>query len=310
MSTPRPAPAPATLILLAALCLSAHGPAPAASATTATRQTPSAAPSSIIFAVERYADGNEIIDPVAVVRGGSFSPPPGGMDNDGTPQAQRAEEEFVKEFYRPGREYRVLFGGGEAGRARVVEYGEQGCVGMVAQAKVETPARLGGPVAALATDSASFGRGAGTRRAPTTEERAAAVALARKILGQKRVPAGVVSQMEVNNLTAVDTDGDGRQELVGSFVVMSAQGARYALFLVAARGAQTTVTLTPALAWFKKSGEADTEYRQLVDVLDVDGDGVAEIFVRNIYYESHDYSVYKRSGNTWRVVYTGAGGGC
>lgn len=309
MSIPRHASQAATLLLLAALCLSTSGPTHFTSAAQ-TRQTTPAASSSIIFAVERYADGQEIIDPLVIVRGGRFSEPPGGMGNDGTPQGQRAEAEFVKEFYRPGREYRVLFGGGEAGTARVVEFTEPGCVGMVAKATLKTTARLGGPVEALATDSATYGRGTGTRRAPTAEERAAAIALAKKIFGQKRVPAKAAAAMEVHNLTAVDTDGDGRQELVGSFLVMSAYGAQYALFLVAKHGAGSQVTLTPALAWFKHGRESDAEYRQLVDVLDIDGDGVSEIFIRSIYYESHDYSVYKRTAGTWRVVYTGGGGGC
>ncbi|HEX5705952.1 MAG TPA: hypothetical protein VFX96_01555 [Pyrinomonadaceae bacterium] len=297
----------APLLLLAALSLPAQAlrepdPTPSASQTTA-------AQSSIIFSVEKYAEGSIIIDPIVVVRGGRFSQPPGGMANDGTPQGQRAEEEFVREFYRPGREYRLVFGGGEAGKARVVKYEEQGGVGMVASATLETPVRLGGQVDALATDSTTFGRGTGTRRAPSTEERAAAIALAQKILGQKRVPRSAVARMEVNNLTAVDTDGDGRHELIGSFIIMGGYGAEYALFLIATRGAGARLALTPALAWFKHGGSDNTEYRSLVDVLDVDSDGVAEVFIRSTYYEAHDYSIYKRSRGAWRVVYTGAGGG-
>ena len=304
MLTLRVVRAAAFVLLLSALCLPARAGREAALTQAAQGD---GAQASVVFAVKKYDESNVVIDPVVMVTRGRLAQPPGGVANDGTPQAQSAEAEFVRGFYRPGRQFRVLFGGKEAGTVKVLKFEEQGCTGMVASATLQTDARLGGKVEALATDSATLGRGTNTRRAPTPEERAAAIALARKIFGEKRVPQRAIEKLEVDNLTAVDTDADGRHELVGSFVIMGQWGVEHAVFLVAEpKGAG----LAPTLSWYHRGQEADAAARRLVDVLDLDGDGAAEIIAQGLYYESHDYMIYKKQRGAWREVYTGGGGGC
>lgn len=289
----------ATACALALVALQLVSPAPAARA-----QRASAAPeATVVFSVERY-EAEAALDPVVVIRGGRYASPPMGGE---TKAEMNAYQSFIRNFYRPGRKYRLLFGGGEAGGVEVVKYQEPGCVGLTASARAETSVRLGGEVKALATNSPALGKGKGTRRAPTEAERASALELARRSFRRNKVGEARVGRMKVNNLTAVDLNADGRAELVGSFIVEGEFGVEEALLLVAEPGVDDYAV---TLDWFHRGQEADSSYRRLVDALDLDGDKTAELIVQGLYYESHDYFIYKRERGAWRAVYQGGGGGC
>ena len=265
---------------------------------------------TVVFAVQKHEDG-VTIDPVVVISGGRFMPPPiAGLTVNPTPQAARDEERFIKDYFKPGRQYRVLFGGGEGGDLSVVKYNEPGCTGMTAMAQVQTAVKLGGEVQALATDSTTLGGGKGSRRAPTAEERTTALELARRSLIGKRVARARLEKMETNNLTAIDLNADGRAELIGSFFISGEGGVEDALFLIAEPRGES---FEPALSWFHhtpRNAEDSVQIRRLVDALDLDGDGTAEVIVQGGYYESHDYIIYRKERGRWRVAYQGGGGGC
>jgi hypothetical protein len=269
---------------------------------------PAAAP-TVIFAVSKYESG-VTMEPVVIYSRGVYTKPP--IDGDET-----TIKNFVGEYFKPGRQYRVLSGGGEAGALTVKQYQEPGCVGLNADVTVNTSARLGGNVQALATNSATIGKHAASRRAPTDIERVFALMQAQAAYANNRVGAALVKKMEVVNLTATDLDGDGNFELVGSFRVdrkTATAEDSYTLFLITTPVAdytqQNTQAGKPALAWFHHGGEADFEERHFVDQVDIDGDGVAEVIAGGGYYESNDYIIYKRQAGSWRPVYQGGGGGC
>lgn len=257
---------------------------------------------TVVLAVSKH-EASVTTEPVVIYRGGAYVKPP--VDDEA------GSKTFVREYFRPGRKYRILSGGGEAGALTVVKYQEPGCVGLVADARAETQARLGGRVKALATDSQTLGDGAASRRAPTEEERARAVELARAAYARHRVAAALVSKMEVANLTATDLDRDGRFELVGSFLVekksAGATANAYTLFLVMEPAG---ATLKTAWEWFHQGYEGEYADRHFIDQVDFDGDGVGEIVAEGTYYESNDYVIYKRQQGRWRPVYQGGGGGC
>jgi hypothetical protein len=46
-----------------------------------------------------------------------------------------------------------------------------------------------------------------------------------------------------------------------------------------------------------------------VDVVDLDGDGTAEVIGEGFEIEKNFYVIYKRRAGTWRPVYQGGGGG-
>jgi hypothetical protein len=258
---------------------------------------------NVLFVVKKY-ESNVTMEPIVIYNRGAFIKPP----IDGSDSTIKA---FVKEYFRAGRQYRLLSGGGEAGTVTVRKYSEPGCVGLVAEAGVETQVRLGGRVQALATDSANVGRAVqGSQRAPTDAERARALELARAAYSKNGVAPALVAKMEVVNLTATDLDRDGKFELIGSFLVEKKEETSpdaFTLFIIFEPEGES---LKAALTWFHHGYEGEFADRHFVDQVDLDNDGVGEVIAEGTYYESNDYIVYKKQQGRWRGVYQGGGGGC
>ncbi len=288
------------LLLLSLVCPSARSGAQTRPA------RPAAGNEVVVFAVKKY-DTMQQMEPVVIVRRGTYVKPPVDESDVTGGDIEAQSKRFVGDYFRAGRQYRMLSGGGDAGTLTVQKYLEPGCVGMNAEVSTETQVRLGGEVQALAVSSDTLGRGAGSRRAPTEAERASALELARAAFARNAVPAALVKKMGTLNLTATDLDRDGRAELVGSFRVVGAEYMNYALFMIFEPAADK---LKAALTWYHKGAEADAADRRFVDQLDLDGDGVSEVIAEGHYYESNDYFIYKKQRGQWRSVYQGGGGGC
>ena len=261
---------------------------------------------AVVFAVKKY-DAAAQIEPIVILRGGVFVKPPVDESDVTGGDFEAQSKRFIDGYFRAGRKYRLLFGGGDAGSVTVQKYMEPGCVGMNAEVTTETQARLGGEVQALAVSSETMGRGTGTRRAPSESERASALELARAAMSRNGVSAALIKKMETLNLTASDLDRDGKTDLIGSFRVVGADYTNYALFMIFEPAGDK---FKAALTWYHKGVEASAADRRLVDQVDLDGDGVAEVIAEGHYYESNDYIIYKKQQGRWRSVYQGGGGGC
>jgi hypothetical protein len=290
----------ATLPLVLSILISLFAPHSANVLQTNNRRAPQDE-GTVIFSIIKYGGEPAYIEPIVIIRGRKYTAPP----VDG-PEA--LTKKFTGTFFHPGRRYRVVFGGGDAGTLSVVKEVEPGCVGLTAEVDLQTSARMGGQVEALAVSSDDIGRGEGFRRAPTEDERAAALAVARTIYTQRRVSAALIKKMSTINLTAIDLERDGKVELIGSFQIRGANYVSYDLFVIfePVEGGN----YKPALSWYNKGGEENYESRSLVDVIDLDGDHVAEVIAGSSYYESNDYVIYKRQAGNWRPIYNGGGGGC
>lgn len=300
----KPAPLLIAVLLMAALTPPALPSAArgVAQKKTTTKRTQTGGGTAVIFAVEKY-EARVTMEPVVVYSRGTFGKPP--IDGN-----DKAINSFVGEYFKEGKQYRLLSGGGEAGMVTVKKYLEPGCVGIVAEASAQTRVRLGGEVRALATSSATVGRQSTSRRPPTDVERTLALEFARLAYVNNGVGDAYTNRMEVVNLTATDLDGDGKFELIGSFNIDRVKGQAadgYTLFMIYEAQGET---IKPALTWFHQGGEGEYEDRRLVDQLDIDGDGIAEVVAAGHYYESNDYIIYKKRQGRWREVYRGGGGGC
>jgi hypothetical protein len=259
------------------------------------KPTTPAGPSTVIFAVNKYDADNTTIDPVAVFSGGRFINPTAKDD-------QATLNQFAGKYLRAGQKHRLIFGGAEAGSVTVKERYKE-CICLTASVDAQTTAKLGGEVRALATTSDKLGGKQSSRRAPTPEERAAVINLAKQAFKQNKVAAGFLANIVTTNLTALDLDGDGKAELVGSFEVKGYKDTSSALFLIAEpQGADFKI----GLSWYKLNNNEETnESRRLVDQLDIDGDGIGEVVAQSSYYESTDFTIYKKVKGVWRSVYKG-----
>lgn len=293
----------AALLLLAPV-LPRVGASPRQRTTTTRRD-------SIVFIVTKDALQDAQVEPVAVIDNrGVFVEPASVASGDG------ALSSFLAPYYKPGAKYRLLFGGAEAGTVTIRAAAPAECSPNAANADItSTAAKLGGNVMALATDGAHAPRAQISRRAPTADERAAVFDVVKLVLRQKRVNAPALERgTKTLNLTATDLDGDGREELIGSYVVKVGPQIRDTLFLVAApqaRGFRAVFTkyervkasemMDPTLIDSIGEGALGTEL--YVEQLDTDGDGVGEVFTLSRSFEGTTYRAYRRQRGVWRAAY-------
>lgn len=294
---------------VAAMLLLAH-PTPRASASPRQRGT-TARRKSAVFVVTKDATGDARVEPVAIIDGrGALAEPASDATGDA------ALSDFLARHYRAGTEYRLIFGGAEAGTLKIRAATPAECSPNAASADLGPAAsKLGGNVMALATDGAHAPRAQSSRRAPTAEERSAALGVAKRFLMGKRVSASAIERgTKTLNLTATDLDGDGREELIGSYVVKVGPKVRDTLFLVAApqgRGFRAALTkyarvnarelADPAL--IDNLGEGGLGTELYIEQLDADGDGVGEVFTLALSFEGTTYRAYQRRRGVWRSVY-------
>jgi len=266
---------------------------------------------SAVFIVTKDASGGAQVEPVAVVdsRGALVEPAANATGDD-------ALASFLARYYRPGAKYRLIFGGAEAGDVTIRAATPAECSPNVASADINSAAaQLGGNVMALATDGPHAPRAQSSRRAPNAEERAAAFGVAKRFFAGKRVSASAFERgAKTLNLTATDLDGDGREELIGSYVVKTGPKVRDTLFLVAApqgtgyRAAFTKYARVNAKEMMDPTqienvGEDGLGAELYVEQLDADGDGVGEVFTLSRSFEGTTYRAYRRSRGLWRAAY-------
>jgi hypothetical protein len=254
---------------------------------------------TVIFSLWKDTQGGFHLEPIVIIGGGKYLKPP--------IEDEAAAKKFTDAYFRTGRQYRVLFGGGDAGSLTVQKYEKDQCLNLVAEVAAQTTARLGGEVQALAVSADKIGRGASSRRAPTEGERTAALEVARTVYGQRGVSATLVRKMKTLNLTATDIEHDGKFELIGSFEIDAGNEVMHNLFVIFEP--TNAEKYKAAWNWYQKGDENGNEDRKFVDAIDLDGDGTAEVIVEGHTIENHDFAIYQRQAGVWRPIYKGGGGG-
>lgn len=262
-------------------------------------------PEQIIFAV--YGEGERMLEPIAVWRGGKLEAAVAGDSDDKTLNA------FAKTYYRAGQKYRLIFGGGDAGTALVkTSMTASDCAKANASATLQSKLQLNRLVMALATNT-NAKLPATVRRRPTPAEREALAAPVRAEYGKHGVSAATLKGLSYVNLTALDLDRDGTFELVGSALVQGKGADKRLLFFIAGqqngkyelRQANYEQITADSIMSGGDIKDVDTGLLNelLVDVYDVDGDGVAEVFTTKQSFEGSRFSVYHRQKGAWELWY-------
>jgi hypothetical protein len=125
----------------------------------------------------------------------------------------------------------------------------------------------------------------------------------------------VLRRLKTINLTATDLDADGSEELIGSFFVDSSRSTRQSLFLLAEPQAQgfrvglsqfsrirAQEMMDPAV--FEQVGEDGFLAEVLIDQLDLDGGGAAEVLTFSRSFEGSAFKIYRKQRGRWREAYT------
>ena len=279
-------------------------------ATAANKSSPSSA-KAILFAVSQR-DSTATLDPIVILQNGKYNNPPGG---DATlPQVTR----FANQYYRAGAKYRLLFGGAETGTVEVKQWNlRKDCSRTEAVIKISGTDKIKGRVMGLATDAAELGRNSPSRRQPTSKERQAVEELARNLYRQKGISeAQLKDGFKYINETATDLNGDGKAELVATFLVKRTKGtnAAHVLFLIAElQGGiyKAAISQYGRITAADLGGSEDklddlgknTLPEVLVDQIDLDRDGIAEVIIADLTEQGVIYKIYQKQKQGWRRAY-------
>jgi hypothetical protein len=264
--------------------------------------------SFILFSVEA-GETNALLDPIAVIgRDGTIREP---FPSDSEAQSRR----FIQQWLKPGRAYPIVFGGASAGTATVRESPGDPGISLQAPVTLKNAVPLKGSTMALATSKAGVVRPKSMSRRPLTlAETAAVLKIAQAEFRKNGVSQAEAVSAKILSGSALNLDGLGRSELIARIQAGPKSGPGCDLFMIAEpHGASDFATGLCVVNKNKATASMEDIYytqQDLVDALDVDRDGIAEVVTRSVYYESHDYTIFKkRRGGTWRKVYRGAGGG-
>lgn len=256
-----------------------------------------------IFAV--LNDG-KTIEPVAVINKGKLENPVNGSDS------LAALKAFSRERYKKELSYRLIFGGAAAGTAAIVSSDVNAeCAKNLATIRItSTKVSLKGMVMGLATDLASGTRSAAMRRKPSVAEKGEIDALVKAEFTKKKLSP---KTLRFQNLTAIDVNGDGRAEIVGSYWTEIDSKTRGLLFFIAELGSSgkyqfsyseyKAVDEASLMNGDIKSVDDGVYHELLLDYLDVDGDGTSEIFTYRQGFEGAGFYAYRRSGGKWTRFY-------
>jgi hypothetical protein len=256
---------------------------------------------AVVFAVSAES-GEGSMDAVVIVDGKLLRVPYGDEQKD-------RQKSFGAQYFAPGKVYRLIFGGGEAGTVTVKKWNE-GCNNIHAEVTPSTSARLGGKVMALATNSETLGKRASARRAPTDSERAQMLTLVKSIYSQHRTPAGLIGAIKVTNITATDLNGDGKYEMIASFTSAAKNKFERDLFLIAhQQGAVMRADLVKFQA-YQPPPETFLSSIDFIDQLDLDGDGTGEVFATQGGFDGYALLIFKKVGGRWKQVYDMIGDAC
>jgi hypothetical protein len=256
---------------------------------------------TMVFAVSAES-GDGSMDAVVMINGKQLRVP-------FTDEQKNRQKRIAADYFATGQTYRLIFGGGEAGSVKIKKWNE-GCNSVHAEVGLSTSATLGGPVRALATSSDSLGKRASARRAPTEAERSAVMTLVKNIYRQNRTPANLIAAIKVTNLTATDLDGDGKYEFVGSFTSAAENKFERDLFLIAkSQGTVMRADLAKFQA-YQPPPETFLHSIDFIDQLDLDGNGVGEVFAIEGAFDGYSYVIFKKVGGRWREVYSMIGDLC
>lgn len=255
----------------------------------------------IIFAV--LNDGTTL-EPIAYIEKGKLT---GAVNGSDEPNILAA---FSKNYYKPKGTYNLIFAGVNAGNVTIKSSDPKSdCAkNMATVSATSSKAKLKGKVMALATN-ATAKKGTGVRRLPTAAERKEIESLVREEFIKNNVSGNATGDLKYHNLTALDVDGDGKAEMVGSFWVEPSNAERALLFFIAEKKANgkyaigyndfRSVKKDEIMSGEVKDLDGGIYHELLLDTFDYDGDGTNEIFTYTQSFEGAGFTSYKRTNGQW-----------
>lgn len=244
---------------------------------------------------EGVQDNAVTIDPILLLEGKEIVAAPYQCDSG--PEVAKQAESFDDRYLKPGTRYTVIFGGEEAGTATIKSPDPNLPVTSV---ELDSPVRIHGATMALAVARGMFLKKAGLRRDPTTSERARAEHIAQTIFTSRGAQPADLKRLILDQVTVVEFEAGAPEIAAAAEVERSDKlGMEYSLFFTTRLNGDT-----PLVVWYQHAqSETEGEGLYIVDVIDLDGDGVNELIARRELYENYRYEVYKRRADRWEQIF-------
>jgi len=261
-------------------------------------------PKDIVFAV---LDDGKMIEPITFLKDGK------PVDAETAGYGEMDLEQFGKKYFGTEMTYKVVFGGADNGILTVAAPNDGECSGNSAEVTTALKTgKLGGFVMGLATNADHIAIEGAVRRRPAASERTEIEKLVRaRFLNESKVKS--IPTLRYHNLTAIDIDGDGIVEIVGSYWFKPKADQRDLLFFIAEKNADGKYEFTHSeFRHFSPdeimSGEPEhldegIYHELLLDYFDIDGDGTAEIFTTLQAFEGRNFYIYKKADGKWTRIH-------
>jgi len=249
-----------------------------------------AAAAVVLFGVDATDAKRPYIEPIAIVE------KRGARLTYAQPDSQE-QKSFVREYFG-GKRYDVFSSGERVATALAQSRVELSCESLAASVKLSNrlPYNLG-----IAESGPLIEQHRDMTREVTASEQAALIALLRDRIG--------VNATADTSFVAVDIDHDGRPEFIANGEVT--MGRKQHQFLVIASEHRGRMHAEYVYDHRKEADDdGDSARMEVFDQADLDSDGVDEIIARVHGSVSWNWCILKRTGRSWKVVYTGGGGGC
>jgi hypothetical protein len=270
------------------------------------------APYTVVFEYSKTSTGQGVVEPLFILQDGK----PAALPFEGA--GKRIESRlraFAQQEYPPERVLRV-FEGGRLLRGVIVDGGldlAQPAEGpVIAGVNVrDAGVVLRGGEQALATNTAFPSTLDFKRRRPNTAEMNEISAAARRIYAQAGLPEAVIASMKVEYAAAYDSTDRGTGLIFASITTTSFENSapeqERALFLILDRAADGSFKVAHQQVTDGYGTKRKTE--EIIDIFDIDGDGMPEAVTRTFYWQSWDYNVRRKNGDTWEIIHTGVSNG-
>lgn len=264
-----------------------------------------AAERRVVFAVRSGADG-AFVEPI--VRLDPIDSGPKGFEGDAADAETRA---FAKRYFASDRRYGVYAGGVRVGSLQPGTKYDAGCVSLAATASIDgrKPAE---DETMLATNFALPTRESSNERDVSVGEAAALRRYGAVFLRARGVEVPQ-SETLLTNARVYDVGHD--ESIVAGTIWIDDRECSVkslgAVFVIARLRDVSPSNVTPQVAKYLPRATCDESANsEPIGALDVDGDGIDELFVRDWLYEGEDYYVWRRTATGKWVAVRGASSGC
>jgi len=265
-------------------------------------QVVSTAARQVVFAI---VNSGTTLEPIGYVSKGKLSETVNGSGD------KNEIKSFAKTYYKPGQSDSLIFGGAKSGTVSVKSSNVNAeCAPNTANARVSSSVHFGKLIMGLGTNVA-VKTTASTRRKPTASEKSEADAIATAEFLKEKLTA---KTLHYQNLTAINVGSTNGDVLVGSYWIDIDKLTRGLLFFIAEKGKNGKYTVGyrdyrkidqgDMMSGTNISAVDDGMYHELLlDYLDINGDGVAEIFTYQQGFEGAGFIAFQRSGSHWSKAY-------